>query len=383
MIITLVTDQFYQNGNGTCVSAQNLCKGLTEKGHTVRVLSVDDGSHTEYALAERNFGKLFNKIIHSQGMQLAKPDSETIYNAIKGADVVHVLMPFKLGQKTISMCKKYDIPCTAAFHIMPENITSTIYMKNRHLVNDAIWSTWRHNIYKDIAHIHCPSEMVAMQLEKHNYKGNFHIISNGFNSRYTYQKTEKPEIFKDKFIIVATGRLSREKRFDLLVKAVNKSKYRNKILLIFGGKGPCFNSLVKMSKKLPNMPIFLGRYNQSQQQSFLSFADLYVHTADIEVEGMTCLEACACGCVPVVSDSQKSATSQFVMHEKSLFKHKSYKDLADKIDWWIEHQDELEKQREIVANHAQKYKLDNSIDKYIKMFEKAIEDFKGEKHHEE
>lgn len=99
MIITLVTDQFYRNGNGTCISAQNLSKGLTERGHTIRVLSVDDGSHTPYALKERNFGAGINKIIHSQGMQLTKPDNKIILQAITGADVVHVLTPFKLGQK--------------------------------------------------------------------------------------------------------------------------------------------------------------------------------------------------------------------------------------------------------------------------------------------
>ncbi len=375
MIITLVTDQFYKNSNGTSVSAQNLCKGLIEKGHTVRVLSVDSGENTPYALKERNFGKLFNAVIHSQGMQLAKPDQKTIEEAIKGADVVHVFTPFKLGRKAIKECEKLNIPCTAAFHIVPENITSTIYMKNRALVNGAIWQCWQNQIYKNIKHIHCPSEMVAKQLKKHNYRANLHVISNGFTKNYSFVREEKPDIFKDKIIIVATGRLSREKRFDLLLKAVNISKYRDKILIIFGGKGPLFNKFVNMSKKLPNMPIFLGKYNQTQQQSFLSFADLYVHTADIEVEGMTCLEACACGCVPIVSDSPKSATSQFVVHENSLFKHGNYRDLASKIDWWIENPDKLQQQHQQVALHAQNFKLEDSMNLYIDMFKNAIKDF--------
>ena len=40
MIITLVVDQFFQNTNGTSVSAQNLCRELEEKGHTVKNLNV-------------------------------------------------------------------------------------------------------------------------------------------------------------------------------------------------------------------------------------------------------------------------------------------------------------------------------------------------------
>lgn len=376
MIITLITDQFFQNGNGTSVSAQNLYKGLTEQGHTVRVVSVDDGSHTDYPLKERSFGAGIDKVIHSQGMQLAQPDDEIILSAIKDADIVHIYTPFKLGQRAVSLCQEHNIPYTVAFHFVPENITATIGMKNFDLVNNVMWNCWHNKIYANVSHIHCPSLMIANQLKKHKFNSKLHVISNGFSENYNYLENEKPEIFKDKFIIVATGRFSREKRFDLLIKAAKKSKHSNKILLIFGGKGPLFNKFVNMSKKLPNTPVFLGKYNQRQQLSFLSFADLYVHTADIEVEGMTCLEACACGCVPLVSDSPRSATPQFTKHEKSLFAHGNYKDLADKIDWWIEHPDELRAQKKIVASHAQNFKLENSIDAYIKMFEEAIRSFK-------
>ena len=375
MIITLVTDQFYQNSNGTSVSAQNLCKGLIENGHTVRILSVDNGENTPYALKERNFGKIGNKIIHSQGMQLAKPENKIIKEAINGADIVHIITPFKLGQKTLQICKKNNIPCTAAFHLVPENITSTIYMKNLNILNDAIWTCWRGKLYKNIEHIHCPSRMVADQMKKHGYNSNLHIISNGFKDCYMVNQERKPKIFKDKIIIVATGRLSREKRYDLLIKAVNKSKYKDKILIIFGGNGPLKKSLIKKSSKLPNMPLFLGKYDQKQQLSLLNYADLYIHTADIEVEGMTCLEASACGCVPIVSDSPKSATKQFVTHKQSIFKHGNYKDLASKIDWWIENPEFLENQKKIVSHHAQNYRLENSMKLYIDMFNCAIKDF--------
>ncbi len=377
MIITLITDQFYKNGNGTSVSAQNLYNGLTKKGHTVRVVSVDYGNHTPYALKERSFGMFGDKIIHSQDMQLAKPNKKVLDNAIDGADVVHILTPFKLGQEAIKECKKKNVPCTAAFHIVPENITSTLYLKNNTFVNKAIWFYWKGKLYKNINHIHCPSQMVANQLKHHHYQANLHIISNGFNQKYCFVEEEKPEIFKDKFIIAATGRFSREKRFDILIKAVNLCKHRDKILIIFGGKGPLYKKFMDMSKKLPVTPIFLGRYKQQQQLSFLSFSDLYVHTADIEVEGMTCLEACACGLVPVVSNSVKSATPQFTQHPNSLFKRGSAKDLAKKIDWWFEHPNELRAQKEKVANHAQNFRLENSIDLYENMFEAAIADFKN------
>ena len=376
MIITLVVDQFFQNTNGTSVSAQNLCRELEEKGHTVRVLTVDNGDKTQYALKERNFGAPINKIIHSQGMQLAKPNKDIIEHAIIGSDVVHVYTPFKLGQKVISLCKKHNIPCAAAFHILPENITSTIYMKKFKLVNATIWLSWYIKIYKNIKHIHCPSLMVANQIKRHGYRSKLHIISNGYKNNYVPMSEPKPTILKNKIIIVATGRFSREKRYDLLFKAIKKSKHKKDIVLILGGKGPQLRKYKKFARKLPNMPIFLGKYNQEQQLSFLNFADLYIHPADIEVEGMTCLEACACGCVPIVSDSKKSATRQFVTNEQSIFKHGNAKDLAKKIDWWLDNPQQLEEQKELVAEHATNFSLRKSVDLYLDMFNAAIKDCK-------
>lgn len=376
MIITLVTDQFYQNNHGTSVSAQRFYNGLVERGHTVRVLAIDKENNSAYALEERNFGKPITKIINSQGFQFAKPNNDTIKKAIQGADIVHIYMPFKLGYKTIEICREMNVPCTAGFHIVPENITSTIYMENIKPINFSFWSKFYNQTYRYIQHIHCPSLMVAKQLEAHKFNSNLHVISNGFSDMFGVIEngTEKPTIFKDKIVITFIGRFSREKRHDLVIKAVNASKYRDKIQLIFGGKGPTKKNIMHMAKKLPIYPMF-GFFSKVQLISILNFADLYIHPADIEVEGMSCLEAIACGCVPIVSNSPKSATPQFTVHEQSIFEHGDYKSLAQKIDWWIEHPDELKAQRKVISEHAMNFTIERSMDYYIEMFEEAIKDY--------
>lgn len=377
MIITLVTDQFYQNNHGTSVSAQRFAQGLEKLGHTVQVVAIDETNTTEFAVKERNFGKPINAIIHSQGMQLAKPDKEIIRKAVKSSDIVHIYLPFKLGYKAIEICREENVPYTAGFHIVPENITSTIYMQKSKIVNCSIWKSFYNTTYKYVENIHCPSLMVANRLTKHKFNSKLHVISNGYNDIFRVVEGEqKPTIFKDKFVITFVGRFSREKRHDLIIKAVKASKYKDKIQLIFGGKGPTKRHIMKMSKKLRNYPIF-SFFTREQLISLFNFADLYIHPADIEVEGMSCIEAIACGCPPIVSDSQKSATPQFTVHEKSVFKRGDYKDLAQKIDWWIEHPEELQAQRKIIAEHAQKFTVERSMQYYIKMFESAIKDYKN------
>lgn len=374
MIITLVTDQFYQNTHGTSISAQRFYNGLVQRGHQVRVLAIDEENNTAYALKERFFGKPINKIINSQGFQLAKPDKEIIKKSIEGADIVHVYMPFKLGYKTVQMCREMNIPCTAGFHIVPENITSTLYMENFPPLNFSLWTKFYNTTYRYIKHIHCPSLMVANQLKNHKFNANLHVISNGYNDIFKVQEETKPCMFKDKFVITFIGRFSREKRHDLIIKAVNHCKHRDKIQLVFGGKGPTKGQIMKMSKKLPIYPMFCF-FSKEQLISLLNIADLYIHPADIEVEGMSCIEAIACGCVPIVSNSPKSATPSFTVSDKSIFKAGDYKDLANKIDWWLDHPEERQAHKKTIAEHALRFTVERSMDFYIEMFEAAIKDW--------
>ena len=374
MKITLVTDQFYQNNHGTSVSAQRIYNGLIARGHEVKVVAVDNNGNTDFALKERNFGKPINKIIHSQGIQLAKPCSETIKKAIQDSDIVHIYLPFKLGYKTIEICREMNIPCTAGFHIVPENITSTLYLEKSYLLNQSLWNKFYNETYRHIQHIHCPSLMVAKQLENHNFNATMHVISNGYNDIFKEQPQEKPEIYKDKFVITFVGRFSREKRYDLIINAVNESKYKDKIQLVFGGKGPVKKQIMKMAKILPNYPVF-SFFTREQLIALFNYTDLYIHPADIEVEGLSCLEAIACGCVPVVSNSPKSATPQFTISEHSIFQHGDFKSLAKQIDCWFEHPAELKRQKQKIAQHATKFKVERSLDFYINMFQDAIKDW--------
>ena len=74
--------------------------------------------------------------------------------------------------------------------------------------------------------------------------------------------------------------------------------------------------------------------------------------ADMEIEAMSCMEAFAGGLVPVIANSKKSATPQFALDERSLFKAGDSRSLAEKIDYWIEHEDERRKMEYAYSNQA-------------------------------
>ena len=199
-----------------------------------------------------------------------------------------------------------------------------------------------------------------------------HVISNGIEPEWKYLKSKKPEELKGKIIITMVGRLSGEKRQDLLIDAVSKSKYSDKIQLIFAGKGPKELNYMKLSEKLANKPIF-NFYPNEELRYILSYTDLYVHTSDAEIEAISCIEAIATGLVPVIAESDKSATSQFALDSRSKFEAGNSRDLANKIDYWLENEKERKEMEVKYADYAKKYRIEESMKKIEEMFKEEIE----------
>ena len=134
----------------------------------------------------------------------------------------------------------------------------------------------------------------------------------------------------------------------------------------------------KLAEKLPN-PIVMSFYEPERLLEILHMADLYVHTSDAEIEAMSCMEAFACGLVPVIADSPRSATPQFALDERSLFPAGDSDALAQRIDWWIEHPEERKDMELRYAEHAKQYALEKSIQQTEEMFRMAIEEQKAAK----
>ena len=96
--------------------------------------------------------------------------------------------------------------------------------------------------------------------------------------------------------------------------------------------------------------------------------DLYVHTSEVEIESLACMEGFAAGLVPLIANARTSATRYFALDSRSLFEAGNPQDLAEKIDWWIEHEEERKRMEHLYAEEALKYSLDKSIDQMIQLF---------------
>ena len=202
-----------------------------------------------------------------------------------------------------------------------------------------------------------------------------HVISNGVAQEF--KKSDSPDLRDNGvFRIIVMGRLSGEKGQDIIIKAVSLCRNKDKIDLCFAGQGPREKYYRALSKKLGVKADFIGAYGKEQIIERIYGSHLYVHAAEIEVEGITCIEAFSCGRVPVISDSPLAATKQFAIDRKSIFKSKDPSSLAERIDYFIDNPGERLKLEELYAERGKLYALSFSIQKCNEMFSQAIVDHK-------
>ncbi len=371
LTVTIVCDVSGRDINGTSIAAQNLIDGLKRDGHNVRVLCCDEtrrGEDGYYVCPRRSFG-IFNGYVRHVGITLAKPDMTVVRAALDGADIAHCMLPFALSKATVRIAREMGIPVTAGFHCQAENFTSHFHLMNSRIARRLTYKYFYKKFYKDVACVHYPSQLIRDIFEGATEPTNGRVISNGVDEKFYPAAVSADD---GRFIIFCSGRYSREKRQDLLIKAVGRSKYKDRIRLILAGKGALDKKYKRMVRRRGLTGVTMRFFDRDEMADALRGASLYVHTASAELEGIAVLEAVGSGLPILVSDSDNAAPRLLARDERNLFSAKSAKDLSRKIDYWIEHPKELAECAEYYSTNGAPKK-----DECIKQLEEMLINVSG------
>lgn len=399
--IVLVCDDVSDHGNGTSNSACQFASELQRRGFDVRLVGV---GAPEFAVREEHI-PLVTFLAHKQRMRIAHADRTVLAQALEGADLVHVYLPFRLERLAVHMAHARHIPVTAGFHLMPENVLYSAGMVGqipwlRETVSSWLYRLFWKRLYRFVSDIHVPSRMGKVQLLKHHYTHRIHVFSNGVNPRFTASsvssvvsprigvstdglsrskergkdapEVQVPEVSRP-IRIITSGRLAGEKDYDTLLRALAVSKHRDDLSVLLCGTGPRYHHLLVEAAKYKLKNVTISYLNSQELEKNLRGSYLFVHPALVELESLSVLEALACGAVPVIAQSPLSAASQFALHARSLFPARDVRMLAEQIDWWCDHP---EVHAEYSSRYAQmvreEYSLSASVDAFLAMAESAI-----------
>ncbi|HEX5819515.1 MAG TPA: glycosyltransferase, partial [Gemmatimonadales bacterium] len=357
MRIAMVLDSWDNEANGAVVSTRRFTERLRAAGHEVTIVANAAPEPGVVPLPTFEV-PLFAGLMRRMKFLFARPDRAILADVLARHDLIHIQFPFWLGVRTMRMARAAGVPTVATFHVQGEHILYNIGIRSDALVAQ-VYRLFLRTVYDHADRVICPSELTERDLKRYGLRAPSVVISNGVPAIFRPAPPGTGPSFGDKVMVLSVGRLAAEKRHDLLIEAVRRSRHAGRIQLVILGAGPRRDALERLGATLPNPPVF-GFLPTEELVPYYSAAALCVHASEVEVEGMAALEALACGAPCLVADSPRSATPQFAIDGRYRFASGSVESLGARMDALLDDPATLASDRAAALELAARYRFEAS-----------------------
>ena len=291
--------------NGVSATLNKVHKISLEKGYSIKVVG-NSSKHFD----DNNFLNL--PIMHTfelpyynhQPIKIPSPLAamEKIYN--ENPDKVIISTPGPMGLIALLATKLFHIKSIGIYHTDFRLQTNSI-REDASLVNMVDgFTNW---FYQQLDEVYVPSHSYIDILEKRGIKfKKTKIFPRGIEYDKFYPKNQGRSYLMNRYginkgkILLYTGRISKDKNLEIILKAVRElqKKYKDLYLLLVGD-GPFREG---WEKEYANSKIiFTGKIERDQLPNYYSGADLFLFPSTTDTYGMSVLEAQACCLVAFVS----------------------------------------------------------------------------------
>jgi 1,2-diacylglycerol 3-alpha-glucosyltransferase len=314
MRILLATDTYYPDVNGAAYFTYRLATMLSHRGHNVFVMCPsrsfrntvsNDNAVTVYGIRSipipiyRNF----------RISPLFIP--RTVTRAVKeiSPDIVHIQNHFLIGKEVVSAAKRLGIPAIGTNHFMPENLVHYLHLPGiaERWVQKLAWRQFV-RVFEQLDSVTTPTKTAAALLEKAALNKDVMPVSCGIDLE-RFKPTNDGAYLKRRFgiptdrpVLLYVGRLDKEKKIDVVLRALPDISRVTGVHLVLAGLGKEKQNLKALTEKLgiQKAVTFTGFVPDEDLQNIYRVADLFVTAGIAELQSIVTMEAMASG-LPVVA----------------------------------------------------------------------------------
>lgn len=388
MRIGLFTDTYTPDINGVVSSIVTLQRELEKNGHDVYVIT------NHKAMTMKKEGNVLRlpglELKWLYGYKLSTPYHFSARDEIRKMqlDVIHVHTEFGVGMFGRIVAKYLNIPVVTTYHTMYEDYTHYV---NRFEIDEVdkvtkkVVSTFSRSISDSAQAVISPSEKTKETLLKYGVKTPIYVIPTGLNFEKFHPDNIDPAqvqeirrqygIQEDERLIVFVGRIAQEKSIEIPIEGFRYVSDAKIKLMIVGG-GPQLEELQKLVQRyhLEQQVIFTDKKLPEEIPAYYACADCFVSASLTETQGMTYIEALACG-LPVFA-RYDDVLKDLVIEEDSGFLFETPQEFAEKLtDFMHRSADERKAFSRRALSKIVKYDSRVFYSKVLSVYYQAINDF--------
>lgn len=388
MKILITSESYYPNVSGVAVFVHYLAQNLVKRGHQVFIITPGDKKQPKYKKEIKNgviiyrLKSVYNPFRKGYRFTLFPYVSvKKIINEIN-PDVIHMQDPSPICISALFICR-HKIPIIITNHFSLDYILSYIKLPkpfDQYLAE--IFSRYLHWFYKYAAILTCPTPTVAKYLKAKNIHADAVAISNGVNLEQFFPYYGDMENFKTKYnippnkkMILHVGRFDKDKRIEVLIKAIPIVLKEKNVCFVLCGDGKEKEKYIQMIKnlKLEKNVVWVGVIShQKELPKMYQVADLFVTPSPIETQGIVALEAMA-SAKPIVGANAGALPELIKNNINGLtFKPGDEKDFAEKILKILKNDKMSLAMGERGLELVEKHSLEKTYNKFEEIYEKAV-----------
>jgi glycosyltransferase involved in cell wall biosynthesis len=347
--VLIATDQYEPMVGGVPTVTRELARGLAERGHAVEVLAPSASGRSgagpgpgraaggQLTLAARRSVRW--PWYEDQRLGLLSPSAARELIDGFGPDVVHVHSPLTLGAVARSAARRRRVPVVYTNHYLPANVHPTAGRAERSAAGSAavsasariarVSSATRATVAAmggaagalfDVGfygyltgfanrcdRVTAPTATALLLLREHGLRAPSQVVSNGVDLD-VFSPGQADEALRRRYalpsgrpLILSVGRLSPEKRADVLIEAVARPEVGDAVLAL-AGSGPDQERLRALAARLgvSERVRFLGFIPGADLPGLYRLADVFAIASEAELQSLATMEAMASG-LPVVA----------------------------------------------------------------------------------
>lgn len=303
-------------------------------------------------------------------------------------DIIHLQTEFSMARLAILAAKKYHIPLVYTLHTLYEDylqyISKTI---DEHFHNGFLASLAKILIapINKVATIKIvPSRKTLSMISKYYIDGEIRVVPTGLDLNKLIANKLAPEqlkVFKENLglkenvkVYLSLGRISEEKAIDVLINAFAEAyKVNKQMLLLIVGDGPDLVNLKELAKELGLLDTaikFLGFVTWDKIVPYYQIADAFLNASTTETQGLTYIEALACGTPLVVRYDE--VLSNVLLEGENGYYFYSQEELTKLLLKFQEHPEILQCLKNKTYETISKYSEDNFAQNIFQVYKDAI-----------